>query len=134
MEFKRIKSLKQYSKYCNLLEELVFKELKKDQDRIELLLVLIEDYDNRTIEELGNSKRMNPVELLIDLMEDHSISKSELARQLEVSRQLITEIVNYKRNISKRMLMKLSKRFKMRPEAFSREYNLISSKRRVSAV
>lgn len=134
MEFKKIKSLKQYTKYCNLLEELVFKELKKDQDRIELLLILIEDYDNRTIEELGNSKRMNPVELLIDLMEDQSISKSELARELKVSRQLITEIVNYKRNISKRMVMKLSKRFKMRPEAFSREYVLKGIKRKVSAV
>lgn len=133
MEFRKIKSLKQYTKYCNLLEELVYKELKEDQDKIELLMVLIEDYDRRTIEELGNPKRMNPVELLTSLMEENKISKSELARQLDVSRQLITEIVNYKRNISKRMVMKLSKRFRMRPEAFGREYELNIKNRKVTA-
>ncbi len=133
MEFKRIKNIKQYTEYCNLLEKLAYKELKKDQDKIELLLVLIEDYDKRTIEELGNPKRMSPVELLVSLMEVNNISKSELARQIEVSRQLITEIVNYKRNISKRMVMKLSKRFRMRPEAFSREYDLKKTKGKVNA-
>ena len=76
-----------------------------------LLELLIEDFDNKTIEELGNPKDMEPVELLKYLLEENNLKKSDLARQLNVSRQLITEIVNYKRNISKRMVMKLAEQF-----------------------
>ena len=67
---------------------------------------------------------MNPVEILQYLMDEKKLTKAELARQLGVSRQLITEILNYKRNISKRMITKLSDHFKMQPIAFSREYEL----------
>jgi len=121
MEFKRIKNLKQYEKYCDLYEELIYKGLKKDVDRIDLLELLIEDFDNRTIAKIGVSEKMNPVELLKYLLEENNLSKSELARQLNVSRQLVTEIVNYKRNISKRMVMKLSERFKIKPAAFNQK-------------
>jgi len=124
MEFKRIKDLKQYTDYSDLYEKYIVKGLKKDQDRIDLLELLIEDFDNRTIEQIGISEDMNPVELLTYLLEENNISKSELARQVNVSRQLITEIVNYKRNISKQMVMKLSERFNIKPRAFSLEYEL----------
>ena len=124
MKYKKIKSLKQYTKYCNEYENLIIKGYKKDQDAIDLLEILIEDFDNRTIEEIGIGEELQPVELLIMLMNEHDLSKSELARKLDVSRQLITEIVNYKRNISKRMVMVLSDYFKVRPSAFSRDYEL----------
>jgi len=130
MKYKRISSLKQYTEYCNEFEKLILKDLKKDKDEIDLLELLIEDYDNRTIESIGQNEDMNPVELLQYLMTENEITKAELARQLEVSRQLITEIVNYKRNISKKMVMKLAERFKMRPLAFSREYQLVKSNKR----
>ena len=133
MEFKRIKNLKQYNKYCDLYESLILKGLKKDHDKIDLLELLIEDFDNKTIDEIGVRENMNPVELLVNLMEEHIITKAELARQLNVSRQLITEIVNYKRNISKKMVMKLAVRFKMRQEAFSREYELEGNSKKKSA-
>lgn len=48
----------------------------------------------------------------------------------QVSLQLITEIVNYKRNISKKMITKLSERFKMQPIAFSRKYELKGNTKR----
>lgn len=133
MEFKRIKTIKQYTGYCNLYEELLLKGLKKDIDRVELLEILIDDYDKRTIEEIGYPKKMDPVEILKYLIEENDLSKSELARQLNVSRQLITEIINYKRNISKRMVMKLSERFRMKPIAFSREYELKVNDKKMSA-
>lgn len=76
---------------------------------------------------------MDPVELLVNLLEEHNLSKSVLAKQLNVSRQLITEIVNYKRNISKRMVLKLSERFNIRPAAFSRAYELKGNKGKMSA-
>lgn len=58
-----------------------------------------------TIKEIGIPEKMNPVELLVYLLKENNLNKSELARQLNVSRQLITEIINYKRNISKHMVI-----------------------------
>lgn len=124
MKYKRIKTLKQYTAYCNEYEELLLKGLKKDLEVIDLLELLIEDFDNKTIREIGEDQDMKPVELLAYLMSEQQLSKSALARELGVSRQLITEILNYKRNISKRMVMKFSDFFKMMPIAFSREYEL----------
>jgi HTH-type transcriptional regulator/antitoxin HigA len=106
----------------------MMKNSKKYFEELDLLELLIEDFDNRTIASIGTKEDMNPVEILQYLMDENQISKAELARQLNVSRQLITEILNYKRNISKRMITKLSDRFKMQPIAFSREYELKDQK------
>jgi len=106
----------------------MMKEPKKYAEEIDLLELLIEDFDNRTIESIGVKEDMNPVEILQYLMDENQLSKAGLARQLNVSRQLITEILNYKRNISKKMITKLSDRFKMQPIAFSREYELKGQK------
>ncbi len=124
MKFKRVRSLEQYNEYCNLYEDLIMKSKTKDSEEIDLLELLIEDYDNRVIEAIGIKEDMTPVELLRYLLEENNLTKAELARELGVSRQLITEILNYKRNISKKMITKLSDRFKMQPIAFSREYEL----------
>lgn len=124
MKYKRIKTLKQYTAYCNEYEELRAKGYKKDEEIIDLLELLIEDFDNRTISKFGVDNDMEPVELMAYLMSEQQLTKSALARELGVSRQLITEILNYKINISKRMVMKLADFFKMMPIAFSREYQL----------
>ncbi len=128
MKYKRIHSIDQYNVYCNIYENLMLKKSKKHFEELDLLELLIDDFDNRTIELIGTSEDMNPVEILQYLMDENEMSKAELARQLNVSRQLITEILNYKRNISKKMISKLSSRFKMQPIAFSREYKLKGQK------
>ncbi len=107
----------------------MIKNSTKHAEELDLLELLIEDYDNRIIESIGNNEDMNPVEILQYLMEENNLSKAELARQIDVSRQLITEILNYKRNISKKMITKLSSRFKMQAIAFSREYDLKEKKK-----
>ncbi len=127
MKYKRIYNIEQYNEYCNSYEKLVSKNSDKYSEEIDLLELLIEDYDNRTIESLGVKEDMNPVEILQYLMDENNLTKAELARQLNVSRQLITEILNYKRNISKKMIAKLSDRFNMQQTAFSREYSLKDS-------
>ncbi len=111
----------QYNEYCNEHEKLVFEDYGKHLDKIELLGVLIEEYDRRSN---PFEKTMNPVELLNSMLDDEQISKSQLARELGTSRQLISDILRYRRNISKDMVTKLSTFFKMRPEAFSRPYVL----------
>ncbi|MFT6810172.1 MAG: HTH-type transcriptional regulator/antitoxin HigA [Saprospiraceae bacterium] len=134
MEFKRIRNLNQYTEYCDLYEELILKDFKKDRDKIDLLELLIEDFDNRTIDQIGISEKMDPVELIVYLLEENNLTKSELSRQLNVSRKLVTEVVNYKKNISKRIVVKLSERFKIRPMAFTQEYELKGYRKKLASV
>ncbi len=130
MKYRKIVSIEQYEEYCNLHEKLGLKDDVKYQDEIDLLEILIEEYDNRTS---TYRKRLNPVELLDSIMQDENISRAELARDLGTTRQLISDILRYRRNISKNMVVKLSERFSMRPEAFSRPYKLQLKKKEISA-
>ena len=125
MKYTKIKSSKQYNNYCEKHEELTFKNYKSNQEEIELIEILIDEYENRVIQ---TPKRMNPVELIAYLIQENSLTKSKLAKELNVSRQLITDILNYRRNISKQMINKLSDRFKLYPSAFSRPYKLTNPK------
>lgn len=125
MKFKRIRSIDQYNNYCEIYEQYLMQDSSKFEDELDLLELLIDDFDNRTIESIGINEDMNPVEILKYLMTENNLNNAELARQLKVSRQLITEILNFKRNISKKMVNKLCKKFRMNPIAFSREYDLI---------
>lgn len=127
MKYKKIVDIEHYNKYCEIHEKLTFKNYNKHQDEIELLQILIDEYDSREVE---SNFELNPVELLDYILEEEELSKSQLARELKVSRQLITDILMYRRNISKRMVMKLSKRFKMQPKSFSREYSLKNSRQK----
>ncbi len=110
----------------NLLRKL-FRRLfnSKNQEEIELIEILIDEFENRVIEA---PKKMNPVELISYLIEENNLTKSKLAKELEVSRQLNTDILNYRRNISKEMIYKLSNRFKLYPSAFSKPYKLTNPK------
>ena len=98
------------------------KDEEKFIDEIELLELLIEDYDQRQVKEKVQS--LNPVELLRLLMEDSGLSQIELSKAIDVSRQLISDVLAYRRNISKEMMIKLSQHFSMSLEAFSRPYPL----------
>lgn len=120
MKYKIIKSERQYDKYCNVLEELVFKNRKKDEDEIELLTLLIEkwDHENYDFEEL------DPIQLLKSLMKDHNLKAKDLVQILNLSKGTISKILNYQTGISKSTIRKLSDRFKLSQEAFNRPYKL----------
>ena len=122
LKYKKIKTLKQYNQYCDKLEELIYKEDKSFKDEIELLEILIEVYDRNLQKE--TSKKLNPVELLKSILTDADMNQKELAVHLGVSKQLINDVLGYRRNISKSLVTKLSKFFKMSEEAFSRAYEL----------
>ncbi len=121
MKYKLISNDDQYNEYCEMHEKLTYKNYEKYEDEINLIELLIEDYENRTLEPMNE---MNPVEMINYIIEEEEISKTELAKQLKVSKQLITDILSYRRAISLGMVNKLSIRFKMRPEAFTRPYKL----------
>ncbi len=90
-------------------------------DEIELIEILIDEYEGRTMQ--FNSE-MNPVEVIEYLLEENKLKKSKLARELNISRQLITDILNYRRDLSKAMIIKLSKRFNLSTSIFTKEYDL----------
>jgi len=74
MKYKIVKSERQYDKYCKILEELVFKNRKMDEDEIELLTLLIEKYD----EEHYQTPELDPIELPKSLMEEHKMKAKDL--------------------------------------------------------
>jgi HTH-type transcriptional regulator/antitoxin HigA len=120
MKYKIVKSERQYDKYCKILEELVFKNRKKDEDEIELLTLLIEKYD----EEHYQTPELDPIELLKSLMEEHKMKAKDLVEILNLTKGTISKILNYQTGLSKDTIRKLSDRFKMNQEAFNRPYRL----------
>jgi len=121
MKYKKISSIDQYNDYCEIHENLTYKNHEKHKDEIDLIEVLIDEYDSRESE---HREELNPVEFLKYILEEEELSKTELAKQIDVSKQLISDIVLYRRVISLDMVNKLAERFKMQPKAFSRPYQL----------
>lgn len=129
LQYKIIKTDAQYNRYCDALEALVDsgKKTKAVQDEIELLTLLIEKYDadHNTFDDA------DPVTLLKSLMKDHKMKAVHLANLLDVSEGLVSDILNYKKGLSKETIRILSERFKLKQEAFNRPYELhvpVSSK------
>lgn len=119
-----IKSDTQYKKYCSILEKLVDsnKKTKGVQDEIELLYLLIEKYDA----EHNSFVDADPIELLKYLMSEHQMKAVDLAALLNVSEGLVSDMLNYKKGLSKETIRILSEKFKLKQEAFNRPYKLKS--------
>lgn len=49
------------------------------------------------------------MELLLDLLDENQLSQIELVKRIEASPQLINDIVKYRREITKKMALKLGK-------------------------
>ena len=125
LKYTVIKTRSQYKEYSNKLEELVFSSSKsKDsKDEIDLLTLLIEKWD----EEHNTFKEVDPIKLLHSLMKDHHLKAKDLVDLLGISKGYVSDILNYKKGLSKEVIRKLSKHFKVSQEAFNRPYKLIVS-------
>jgi len=123
--YKIIKTETQYFQYCNKLEALTDSEnrSKAAEDEIELITLLIEKYD----EEHNSFDELDPVALLKSLMKDHHIKSIQLAELLGVSRGLVSDILSYKKGMSKETIRILSVRFKLNQLAFNRPYKILST-------
>ena len=122
LRYKVIKSKAQYKLYCGMLEELVFnsRKTKEMKEEIELLTVLIEKWDA----EHNTLASLAPIPLLQFLMKENKLTQSELAKLLGVSKSLVSEILSYKKGMSKEIIRKLSSYFKLSQETFNKEYQL----------
>lgn len=122
LKYKVIKSDEQYFGYAKRLEELVSNGLVSQEaiDEYELLYLLIRTWDD----EHRLAPEMDPVELIKSLMEDHNLSQNDLAEIAGVGKSYISEILNYKKRMSKKVIRNISKHFKIQQEALNKHYRL----------
>jgi HTH-type transcriptional regulator/antitoxin HigA len=123
LKFKVITSKTQYREYSNMLEKLVFSDSKSrdTKDEIALLTLLIEKWDaeHNTFEEV------DPIRLLHSLMSDHNMKAKDLVELLDISKGYVSDILNYKKGLSKDVIRELAEYFKVSQEAFNRPYKLV---------
>lgn len=118
-----VRSKDQYEQYCKQLESLLGqKNTAVLQDEIDLLTLLIEKYD----EEHNTFKEIDPITLLRSLMQDHHLKSQNMVEILGIGKSYVSDILNYKKGLSKEVIRKLADYFKVRQEAFNRPYKLVS--------
>lgn len=122
LKYTVIKDDNQYYEYCDRLEELVSSGLESEDavDEYELLYLLIRTWDDK----YRLAPKLDPVEFIKSLMEDHKLSQNDLARIAEVGKSYISEILNYKKRMSKDVIRKLADHFKIQQEALNKHYRL----------
>ena len=67
---------------------------------------------------------LDPVDLIIDLLAENNISQLELSKRIDVSPQLINDVIKYRREITKSLAYKLSDEFKLKDTTFLKPYKL----------
>lgn len=114
----------QYKTYCNDLEKLTIEYDSKPSvkllDLIDTITLLIEKYD----QENSQLKEVDPVQLLKSLMQENRLKQKNLADLLKISKGHLSDILNYKKGLSKNVIRILSERFKVNQSAFNRPYKL----------
>jgi len=126
MKYFKIKTIEQYKEYLTQLNHLKSLKNKEEFNQIELLEILLNEYQERETGAFYTT--LNPVELLRFILQNREISQNQLAEGVNISKQLISDVLNYRRNISKKMVLKLSTYFNLPQELFSKKYNLNQNK------
>jgi len=123
LKYKVIKNKTQYKQYTNALEELVFSGNKdrNTKEEIALLTLLIETWD----EEHNSFEDVDPIYLLHSLMTNNKMKAKDLVDLLEVSKGYVSDILHYKKGLSKDVIRKLAEHFRVSQEAFNRSYKLV---------
>ncbi len=123
--YKAIKTERQYNEYTKKLIRLLDrKERGKDYiDVADLLTALLEYYD----EERKTTVKSDPVDILHFLIEENEITVDQMAKYLRIGDDSLSDILNYRLGFSKPIIRKLSERFKMRYDAFSKDYILVNA-------
>lgn len=123
LKYKVITSKNQYKEYCNVLEQLVFSAAKdrNTKDEIALLTLLIEKWDAKHL----SATDLDPIQLLQSFMKDHNLKAKDLVEILDISKGYVSDILHYKKGLSKEVIRKLAEYFKVSQEAFNRPYTLV---------
>lgn len=110
------KTRRDYNQAVSVLDQLL-DEVGEDEKHplsslIDTLGLLIEDYESRTLSEPSTT----PIEVLTYLMQEHSLTQRDLP---EIGSQgVVSEVLSGKRELNKRQIKSLSKRFGVSPLVF----------------
>lgn len=115
-----IKSREQYDQYCQELEDLVMGQSGNHAEEIELLTLLIEDWDRRQYQLMD----LDPVMMVKELMADHKMKAAALAEKLDMTPGALSNILNYRRRFTAHHIRILSALFCIDQHAFNKEYPL----------
>jgi HTH-type transcriptional regulator/antitoxin HigA len=97
------------------LDGLLVENHNKDlEEEIDLLQLLVEDYEEKYIV----TKVSSPSEMLKLLLKEHKLTANDLAKEFEISKSVISEVLSNKRAISKSFAVKIASKFKVRLEHF----------------
>lgn len=123
LQYKLITNKTQYAAYCNKLEALVCSGAKdrNTKDEIALLTLLIDTWDAAHLA----ATDLDPVELLHSFMKEHGLKAKDLFEILDISKGYVSDILHYKKGLSKEVIRKLAEYFKVSQEAFNRPYPLV---------
>jgi len=117
-----IKSKAQYFAYCDEVEQLELMETKSKEveDRIELLILLIEKWGK----EHNELPALNPVGYLKLLMETNDLKNVDLQNKVGINKTTLSHILNYRRGFSKKNIRLLADFFKVSQDTFNKKYEL----------
>ena len=112
---KVITSDAQNERYISALLEMERRSHLTAEERsfAELLTLLIEDYEKKHFP----VRSASPVDVLTELMTANNLKQKDLASVLG-SESIVSEILSGKRELNKRHIERLSKKFKVSPELF----------------
>ena len=121
-KYKVIKNRKQYDTYCKKAHELLElpEKTKAVEDEIELLTLLIRDYDERHRKE----GELDPIDFLKGMMEANGMVQRDLAELFGTRPAEASDLLNRRKGLSKRQIKLLAQRFRMGEDAFSGSYRL----------
>jgi len=127
MELKIIKTEEEYKKAINYLEEIGddpnFENSPELIEKSELLEKLIELYDN----EHYPIEKGNPIEIIKLRMEYMELKQKDLIPAIG-SKGLVSDVLNKKRKLSKKMIRELSKLLNISQDILNTEYELSLTK------
>ena len=117
-----IKNKEQYEKYLETTYELLQKELVPnsiESDKLELLSILIEDYEKVHYP----SVPPHPIEAILFRLDQMGMKKAEL-KDILGNRSRVSEILAGKRKLSLRMIRELNKRLNIPAEVLIQDYQI----------
>jgi len=103
-----IKTEEEYDRIVDRVEQLLFRENRSPEETalLDLLTLLISSYDDQHYAIADCSGR----EVLLELMEDNGLKQSNLVGVIG-SKGIVSEVINGKRDISKKQAQRLGKFF-----------------------
>ncbi len=115
---KKINTEQDYQRFLILLEELLEKEEDEQLPEqegllLELLLVVVQDYESRKV----SFPKSDPLDTLLHLMEAQGLKQAQLINVIGSS-GVVSEVINGKREISKSQARSLGEFFKVSYQLF----------------